>query len=49
VIRREVLAETVERMMAALPVEDLTISEPPIEDIIGELFKAGTVGAGEGL
>lgn len=44
VIRREVLTETVERMMANLPIEDLTISEPPIEDIIGELFTAGEVG-----
>jgi ABC-2 type transport system ATP-binding protein len=44
VVRREVLTETVERMMAGLPVEDLTIAEPPIENIIGDLFKAGAVG-----
>jgi len=47
-IRREVLTETVERMMAGLPIEDLTISEPPIEDIIGELFKQGVVSGGSG-
>ena len=41
VIRREVLTETIEKMMANLPVEDLTISEPPIEGIIGGLFKEG--------
>jgi ABC-2 type transport system ATP-binding protein len=44
VVRREVLTQTVERMMAGLPIEDLTISEPPIEDIIGDLFKTGVVG-----
>ncbi len=43
VIRREVLTETIEKMMANLPVEDLTISEPPIEGIIGGLFKEGVV------
>jgi ABC-2 type transport system ATP-binding protein len=43
VVRREGLTETVERMMAALPVEDLTISEPPIENIIGGLFTQGVI------
>jgi ABC-2 type transport system ATP-binding protein len=43
VVRREDLTATVGRMMAGLPIEDLTISEPPIEDIIGDLFKLGVV------
>ena len=42
-VRRENLAPTREKMMASLPIEDLTITEPPIENIIGELFTAGTV------
>jgi hypothetical protein len=27
-----------------LPIADLTIAEPPIENIIGELFTQGTMG-----
>jgi ABC-2 type transport system ATP-binding protein len=42
-IRREVLADTMERMMATLPIADLTITDPPIENIIGELFTQGAV------
>ena len=42
-IRREVLAQTIERMMANLPIADLTITDPPIENIIGELFTQGVV------
>ena len=42
-IRRDVLAATLERMMANLPIADLTITEPPIENIIGELFTQGVV------
>jgi ABC-2 type transport system ATP-binding protein len=42
-VRREALTQTVEKIMAALPIEDLTISDPPIEGIIGKLFKEGTV------
>jgi len=38
IIRREALTATVNRMMAALPIADLTITDPPIENIIGELF-----------
>jgi ABC-2 type transport system ATP-binding protein len=43
VVRREALTATVEKMMATLPVEDLTVTEPPIEGIIGELFAQGAV------
>jgi ABC-2 type transport system ATP-binding protein len=43
IIRREALTETTARILSALPVADLTISDPPIENIIGELFTQGTM------
>jgi len=43
VIKRDILAPTVERMMAHLPIADLTVTDPPIEDIMGKLFKEGVV------
>ena len=42
-IRREALTATVNRMMAGLPIADLTITDPPIENIIGELFAQGSM------
>jgi ABC-2 type transport system ATP-binding protein len=42
-VKRDALAATVNRMMAGLPIVDLTISDPPIENIIGDLFMQGTV------
>ena len=42
-IRREVLTATVNRMLAGLPIADLTITDPPIENVIGELFTQGSV------
>jgi ABC-2 type transport system ATP-binding protein len=44
IIRRQVLAETVARLMREVPLRDLTITDPPIEEIIGRLFREGTVG-----
>jgi ABC-2 type transport system ATP-binding protein len=43
IVRREALTETTARILSALPVADLTISDPPIENIIGELFSQGTM------
>src|SRR6185369_4302219 len=40
-VRREVLPQTVEKMMAGLPIADLTIADPPIENIIGDHFTTG--------
>jgi ABC-2 type transport system ATP-binding protein len=42
-IRREALTATVDRMLAGLPIADLTVADPPIENIIGELFTLGTM------
>jgi ABC-2 type transport system ATP-binding protein len=44
-IRREELTATVNRMLATLPIVDLTIADPPIENIIGDLFTQGSVKA----
>ena len=43
IIRREELTQTVERILAQLPIADLTIADPPIESIIGNLFREGVV------
>ena len=38
-IARERLTEQVGRLLAAFAVVDLSVSDPPIEDIIGRLFR----------
>lgn len=43
IIRREDLTRVVAKLLAELPVCDLTITDPPIEEIIGRVFKAGIV------
>ena len=40
-VRREVLTDTVERMLGQLPLRDLTVTDPPIEDVIGRLLEEG--------
>jgi ABC-2 type transport system ATP-binding protein len=47
IVRREALTETTARILSALPVADLTISDPPIENIIGELFTQGSLASAE--
>lgn len=42
-VRREDLTKTVSQVLAQLPVLDLTVSDPPIEDVIGRVFDAGAV------
>jgi ABC-2 type transport system ATP-binding protein len=42
-IHREDLTRTIAKLLAELPVSDLTITDPPIEEIIGRVFKAGMV------
>ena len=41
IVRRADLTVTVNRLLAELDVTDLTVSDPPIEEIIGRLFKEG--------
>ncbi len=42
-VRREKLTETVRSLLAEFPVRDLTVSEPPVEDVIAKVFTAGRV------
>jgi ABC-2 type transport system ATP-binding protein len=43
IIHRDELTQTMTKILAELPVCDLTITDPPIEEIIGRVFKAGAV------
>jgi ABC-2 type transport system ATP-binding protein len=42
-IPQEDLTKVVSRLMAELNVIDLSISDPPIEEVIGQVFQAGSV------
>ena len=43
IVQRTDLTEAVSRMLADLPVQDLTVTDPPIEEVIGRVFQAGAV------
>ena len=40
-VQREALTATVGRVLAELPVEDLAVTDPPIEEVIARLFESG--------
>jgi ABC-type uncharacterized transport system ATPase subunit len=42
-IHREDLTQTVARIVAELDVVDLTVTDPPVEEVIGCVFQAGAV------
>ena len=42
-VRRDDLTQTVSQVLAQLPVRDLTVTDPPIEAVIGRVFDAGVV------
>ncbi len=42
-VERERLTEVVARLLATLDVRDLEVSDPPIEELIGRLFRQGEV------
>ncbi|MGQ4647277.1 ATP-binding cassette domain-containing protein [Lyngbya aestuarii] len=42
-VQRQVLTSTVTRILSELEVLDLTVTEPPIEEVIGRVFRAGVV------
>jgi ABC-2 type transport system ATP-binding protein len=44
-VRQEDLTGTVSRLLAELEVVDLTVSDPPIEEVIGQVFQAGSATA----
>lgn len=43
IIHREELTRSIAALLSALPVLDLTITDPPIEEIIGRVFSDGVV------
>ena len=44
-IERATLAKKVGELLGTLSVVDLTVKDPPIEDVIGRVFKEGLSGA----
>jgi ABC-2 type transport system ATP-binding protein len=43
IVRREELTRTVQRLLSELEVADLSVKDPPIEQIVGRLFREGRV------
>ena len=44
-IPQEKLTSTVSRILSELEVVDLTVTEPPVEEVIGKVFQSGAVGS----
>jgi ABC-2 type transport system ATP-binding protein len=42
-VQQEALTRTVSRILSDLDVIDLTVTEPPVEEVIGRVFQAGVV------
>ncbi len=42
IVRREALTQTVGQLLGDLDVQDLTVSDPPVEEVIGRVFAAGS-------
>ncbi len=42
-VPRENLTDTISSLLSQLPIQDLSVNEPPIEEIIGRLFSTGQV------
>ena len=43
IVRREALTQTVSQILAEQQVKDLTVTDPPIEEVIGRVFQSGRV------
>ena len=43
IVQRAALTQTVARILADFSVQDLTVTDPPIEEVIGRVFQAGAV------
>ena len=43
VVRREHLTSTISNLLSELEVADLTVTDPPIEEVIGKVFASGKV------
>jgi ABC-2 type transport system ATP-binding protein len=45
-VAAEDVSEAVARMLAAFPIADLTVEDPPLEEVMSELFRSSRVSAG---
>lgn len=43
IVPQDQLTQTISRLLADLEIVDLTVTDPPIEEVIGKVFQAGTV------
>jgi len=43
IVQQEALTQTVSRILADLAVVDLTVTEPPVEEVIGRVFQKGFI------
>lgn len=43
IVRRDALTKTVSQILTDLDIQDLTVSDPPVEEVIGRVFAAGVV------
>ncbi len=43
IVQQDALTRTVTRLLSELEVIDLTVTEPPVEEVIGRIFQAGVV------
>lgn len=43
IVQQELLTRTVSRLLSDLEVLDITVTEPPVEEVIGRVFRAGAV------
>ncbi|NJO41078.1 MAG: ATP-binding cassette domain-containing protein [Cyanobacteria bacterium CRU_2_1] len=43
IVPHEALTKTISQLLAELEVVDLTITDPPIEEVIGQVFRAGAI------
>lgn len=43
IVRREDLTKTIAKILANLKIVDMTVTDPPVEEVIGRVFQAGVV------
>lgn len=43
IVEREALTQTVARLLANLKVVDMTVTDPPVEEVIGRVFQQGAI------
>jgi ABC-2 type transport system ATP-binding protein len=41
IVPQEALTQTLSRLLAELDIADLTVTDPPVEEVIGRVFQSG--------